>query len=295
MDNKRRQLLTKPGDTLLLARSAFENSMRIAQWQEATGQSPSSFTFNANCSVPVPIYTEVPAGGRRFSEVNPEAMWHPLFWLPARVGNAYNLPTGPNKELVQESDAVRSIRVALEMSASGLYHPESGWVDILETVGIDVDNPADVDRISEWQAGGVDDLLDSIDLGPYLYVDDDPLWAIKSALALEAPVTEAGWAMTADYLMEAIWDAAEEDTFDEVRREIAIVASLAGQFLGEVPTEGQSSIEFWAEIEQEARIGNYASLQDFANGPMDAANEWLASTRDAFWGTIDELHTGLAA
>lgn len=293
MDIKRRQLLTEPGEGLLLAKSALDTVERFSDWQTATGLHPTRFVFGELCSVPLPIYTAVAPGKRQFAEVNPEVMWHPLFWLPPTIAGRYNLPTGPNGDLEPESNAVWSLRVALELTASGLYSQEEGWVDILDTVNIDVDNEADLARISEWQAGGIDDLLDSIDLGPYLLLDENPNWALQSAMALEEPATQAQWAILADSLMEMIWDARGDDTsiLPEYRAAVQLVAELAEVQLVDIPTEGNTAEEFWATINAEIRNEEYVTKQALTDGPVVMAEEWLRMTRDTFWESVTDLQT----
>jgi hypothetical protein len=293
MDIKRRRMLTEPGDTLLLSKSSMDTAFRFTEWQEITGLTPNRFTADPICSVPLPIYTQVAPGTRQFSSVKPEVMWHPLFWLPARLAGRYNLPTGPDGTPEVESTTMWSIRVALELTASGLYSIEDGWLDVLATVGIDVENEVDLARIEEWQAGGVDDLLDSIDLDLYLKLENNPNWALQSAMALEEPATHAQWAILADSLMEVVmesYDAELGTPLDEVRATIAVAASLAGIQLEDVPTDDEEPAqEFWDRIELEARDGIYATAQQFLAGPATEALNWLTLTRDTYWESVEDL------
>lgn len=293
MDIKRRRMLTEPGDTLLLSKSSMDTAFRFSEWQEITGLTPNRFTADPICSVPLPIYTQVAPGTRQFSSVKPEVMWHPLFWLPPHLAGRYNLPSGPDGALEVESTTMWSIRVALELTASGLYSIEDGWIDILATVGIDVENEADLARVEEWQAGGVDDLLDSIDLDLYLKLDTNPNWALQSAIALVEPATRAQWAILADSLMEMVSDSYDPELntpLQEVRDTLAVAASLAGVQLEEVPTDDEEPAEeFWERIELEARAGNYATVQQFLAGPATEAIGWLTLTRDTYWESVEDL------
>lgn len=298
MDIKRRRMLTEPGDTLLLSKSSMDTAVRFGDWQELTGLPPARFTADPICSVPLPIYSEVPPGMRQFSGVRPEAMWHPLFWLPPRLAGRYNMPTGTGGALEVESVTMWSIRVALELTASGLYSIEDGWLDILATVGIDVENEVDLARIEEWQAGGVDDLLDSIDLDLYLKLDDRPHWALQSAMALLEPATHAQWAILADSLLEMVMDAYdphEGTSLEDVRDTIAVVASLANIQLEDIPTDDEPAGSFWARIELGAREGYYPNVEAFLAGPASEAMEWLTLTRDTYWESVDDLNSLAAA
>lgn len=296
MDVKRRRMLTEPGDTLLLSKSSMDTAYRFSEWQEITGLTPNRFTADPVCSVPLPIYTQVAPGTRQFANVRPEVLWHPLFWLPPRLAGRYNLPSGSDGALTVESTTMWSIRVALELTASGLYSIEDGWIDVLATVGIDVDNEADLARVQEWQAGGVDDLLDSIDLDLYLKLEKTPNWALQSAMALVDPATHAQWAILADSLMEILtesYDPELDTPLQEVRDTVAVAASLAGVQLDEIPTDAneETAAEFWERIELEARIGSYANVQEFLSGPASQALNWLTLTRDTYWESVEDLQS----
>lgn len=290
-------MLTEPGDTLLLSKSSIEALQRFSDWQDLTGMTPEQFTSDTLCSVPIPVYNEVAPGARRFAHVNPAAMWHPLFWLPARVHGQYRLKTGPNGELEPESIAVRSVRIALELTGSGLYDPETGtWADILATIDIDTDNPLDQARIAEWQAGGVDDALDSIDLEEFLTIQASPNWAIESSLLLLDTFTRAQWAILADSLIALIDEAASPVSgapaqLETVRNATAMAAFLASIHLDSVPTDDEDPAAFWERLEEDARNGHYGDVAAFLAGPVENANGWLYLTRETYWGAIDECNS----
>lgn len=294
MDIKRRNLLTEPGDTLLLAKSSLEALSRFSEWSEATGMSSDTFTANTLCAVPIPLYPQPEPGVRRFRDVNPEVMWHPLFWLPARVGGQYRI-AGLDGEMELESESVRSARIALELGASGLYDPETGgWVDILDTVGINVDNPSDLKRISTWQAGRPDEALDSIDLSGFLHVDEDPNWALESALMMLDVLVQAQWAILADSLVELIDDAAQpvdgRVDLTDLRSSTALAAFLASAHLNAVPVDvGATASEFWARLEEDAKTGLYRDADHFLDGPAAEASAWLYATTDKYWPSVEEL------
>ena len=293
MDIKRRQLLIEPGEGLLLVKSSLHAATRPAEWSTLTGLDPSRCVFGGLCAIPLPTYTAVPPAGRQFREVNPEVMWHPLFWLPRRIAGRYKLPTGPNGELEPERSSVWSIRVALELTVSGLYSQDEGWVDVLDTVGVDVDSEADLERIRKWQGGSGDTLLDAIDLAPYLHLDENPSWALQSALALEGSATQAQWAIYADSLLEMLWEAARDtvDTLAEYRSAVRLVAELAGVQLADVPAQGHSAADFWEAVSTELLIGEYDTKPDLMEGPVAAAEQWLLMTRDTYWGSVTDLQS----
>lgn len=297
MELKRRQLLTEPGDTLLLSKSSLESFSRFAVWQEATGMRPEDFSSNALCAVPIPYYRPTAPGQRRFANVNPTALWHPLFWLPERLAGEYRLATGPNGEMEPESPAVHSARIAMELTNSGLYDPETGgWVDILDSVGISVDNPADVQRIAAWQAGRPDPILDSIDLDPYLRLPNERVtWALESVLTLIETLTKAQWAILADSLIDLINDAAQPDngslvSMDRLRDATAMAAFLASLHLSAVPTDAnEESSVFWTRMETAARTGHFPDVNSFLSGPVQDASGWLYLARDTYWESVEDL------
>lgn len=295
MDIKRRNLLTEPEDTLLLSKSSLEALSRFSEWSEATGQGTDEYTANTLCAVPIPVYSQPAPGERRFKNVNPRVMWHPLFWLPERVGGSYRIASGPNGELEFESEAIRSIRIAMELSASGLYDQATGgWVDVMALAGINVENPNDIERIRTWQLGRPDQVLDSIDLTKYLQVGDSPNWALESALLLQEKFTQAGWAILADSLVELIDDAAQPVRgavdLTDLRSTTALAAFLASTQLYAVPvSEGESTADFWDRLENEAKAGVYRDANHFLDGPAAEAAKWLSDTRDKFWPSVEEL------
>ncbi|MEH0110623.1 hypothetical protein V6N00_13005 [Tersicoccus sp. MR15.9] len=284
----RRQLLTHDGDSLLLTRSAADTVLRFVEWRAATGMDPSSFTFNPILTVPLPIYGPMPDGGRRFADVNPAALWHPLFWLPKRLAGRFMIPSPDGGESIAESDAIRAIRIALELSASGLYNAE-GWVDILAASGIDIDRPTDLDRVAAWQAGAPDEILDSIDLEPYLRLDTDPHWALVSAMGLEDDMQHAQWALLADSLIEELDEADDEEDLTSYRNAVGVIATMAEAQLAEIPTDGDGAASFWSGLSLEAGEGIYASREAFADGPVHAGSQWLYKVREEYWPAVAEL------
>ncbi|QOD05882.1 hypothetical protein [Pseudarthrobacter sp. BIM B-2242] len=293
MELRRRPFLTDPGETLLLSESALDSALRLADWREATGLDLNRIVLDGLTAVPLPLYMATPPGPRQFSEVTPSMLWHPLFWLPPRLANRYaGLPTGEGGAPEVESNELWSIRVGLELAISGLYSEEEGWLDILSTLDIDVDDPADVARIAAWQAGSPDEVLDNIDLDQYLHLQGNPNWALESALSLLEPFTEAQWALRANSLIDMILEVTDPTARSgakELRDTIGVAATLAGvQFAG-LPDEDAAG--FWAQIEDQAKNGLFPNQGSFMSGPVLEANSWLHRVRDAYWGTLDELQT----
>lgn len=288
-DVARRHLASTPGTTLLLGASVDDVVKHFAQWRDGTWMDPADFLPNTLMNAPLPVYKDPPAGERRFAHINPQALWHPLFWLPVRLAGVYPLVDSKGDPM-PEPEEMRSLRVALEMTASSLYDPEHGWVDTLALHGLDVDNPAHVERIARWQAGAPDDILDSINLDEHLLVDEDPHWALKSASALLGSYMRAKIALHSNSLIELFDDARLADSGKEMRSLAEHAAVLAGMVLGEIPGEEPgAATSYWNKVEQAAKSGVFPSRDAFLEGPMQSSVDYLSGIRDRYWPALDEL------
>lgn len=290
MAQKRRRHLTNHGESLLLATSSIDQAVRYTQWQAETGLSEDRIRTGTLSAVPLPVYRSVPEGGRQFPEVKPEALWHPLFWLPPRLSSRYNLPDGQGGFVV-ESDLLWSIRVALEMSTSGLYSPEEGWIDVLALVGLDTENEVDMAQVEDWLHGHPDDLLDSLSLQEMLHVDKDPDWSLTSAVAMQGHLVQAQWALLANSLLSMLWDAADTEgvSLEELLSATSIAASLASVQLASVPVDDEEPAEaFWERIRQNTGKA-WTNRELFLEGPYDEAVNWLTLSRDTYWNVLDEV------
>lgn len=291
MDTKRRRHLTNPGEALLLATSAMDQAVRYTSWRDETGLPLDRIRAGTLCAVPLPVYRSVPEGSRQFAEVRPEALWHPLFWLPPRLARRYNLPDGKGGFEV-EDDQLWSVRVGLEMSTSGIYTPEEGWIDVMALIGLDIENEVDLARIEEWLSGQPDDLLDTVTLEELLHIEADPDWSLTSAIALRSHLVEAQWALLADSLLGMIWEAADAPgtNLQELAGAVGIAASLAGVQLSGVPVDDEEPPRvFWDRIRANATGKEWNNRELFLEGPYKEAENWLTLTRESHWGVLDEI------
>lgn len=291
MDSKRRRHLTNPGEALLLATSAMDQAVRYKSWRDETGLPLDRIRAGTLCTVPLPVYRPVPDGVRQFAEVRPEAMWHPLFWLPPRLARRYNLPDG-NGGFEVEGDQLWSIRVGLEMSTSGIYTPDEGWIDVMSLIGLDIEDDVDLARIEEWLSGQPDELLDTVTLEELLHIEADPDWSLTSAIALQRHLVEGQWALLADSLLGMLWDASDTPgtTLEELAAAVGITASLAGVQLGSVPVDDEEPPRaFWDRIRANATVREWNNRELFLEGPYKEAEDWLSVTRDTYWGVLDEI------
>lgn len=241
----RRPYLPDPGESLLLVRAEPDTDTdpgapglirlgeRVERFTTDTGLTDLDVYADPLLAIPVPIYaTRIQPGRRRWDGLNPLMMWHPLMWLPQRVADPYLLTgagTGEDDRL--ESTDEWALRVAIELTASGLYDPATGgWVDVLALHDLDITDPAVQGRLHRWLAGADDPDLDRIDLTSYLDMPDDPAWAVVAVQGLLADLYGASWALTAADLgaivtgTEQLDDARAQTTLDQV-------VTLAGNYL----------------------------------------------------------------
>ncbi|MFC8923825.1 hypothetical protein [Cellulosimicrobium sp. NPDC057127] len=216
MEHRRRTLDVGPGEHLLLPTSALDTVERLQMWRAFTGLAEDEVLLSPLSATPLPMPWTVPAGHRRWPALRPEAMWHPLLWLPGRLRAPSILRDPVTGEAWGETYDEWTLRVVLELSESSpvviedrrwvllhdhahgrfvrpagpeddslvpLFDARTGtWLDVLSTVGLDVDDPHDLDRVTAWLAGADDDALDSVDLDRYLRAQDrDPTWALDRA------------------------------------------------------------------------------------------------------------------
>lgn len=244
--------------------------------------------------VPLPIYTDAP--GRQFEHINPEMLWHPLFWLPNRLAGRYQLMDEDGASLGVEDEESWAVRVMLEMSVSGLYDAESGtWLDVLARVGIDVDDRVDIARIEAWQSGAADSVLDSIDLSADLDMPSDPDWALSTAQALMDDLVPASWALTADDLAALCTEVSDLNAQLEpgvAHQVIMTVVGFARALLADVPwpiDEGESR-EFWdSQASALSKVAATATLDPVVSSIASAVSDRLYAVREHYWPHLDWL------
>lgn len=208
IEARRRGIFHVPGEPLVVSSSPIECMERFAAMSEFTGLGPEMLLSTPLITTPLPRYpAEWGEGHRRWPGTRPEAMWHPLMWLPRRVAHRYTLvsnspETGDGGQRRLEGDDAWALRVCLELAAAGLYDEETGeWLDVLSGAGLDVDDDADLARVQEWLDGADDPVLDGIDLAPLL-LRDPADWAVAEAAAWMPTMRVMVWGTHADALVE---------------------------------------------------------------------------------------------
>lgn len=302
MNHVRRPSLLAEGEPLLLARSAIETAVRFTAYAGESGLPRPAVLSTPLCSMPLPIYTDFGTRDdgkrrRRWEGTRPEYMWHPLMWLPPRVAGRYQLDDPRTGESRLEDDDLWAIRVAFELTASGLYDPITGtWFDVLHTVGIDIEEPADVARVERWLNGAADEDLDSIDLSGYLDIDPSN-WALETALALRDDLERASWALIADDLLTLADETVDNVDLPTAQR-LSATRSLAGlgeSLLSRVPNEtedgvatsfdGVTHLEFFTRLHGDTDL----LTPDQVTGRVTDARSRLYAIRETYWPYVDSL------
>lgn len=299
---RRHPFPTNAGEPLLLPRSTVEMAMRQQVWTDATRLDRADQVVTPLVSVPLPLYLALagpePAAGeydrrRAFPKVAAAVLWHPLFWLPPRLAGRYRFAT-PDGGVFVESDEEWAVRIALEVSQSGLYDEETGtWLDVMSTVGLDVTDPVDVARIEAWQAGSPDPALDGVDLSVYTEIEERH-WALEMAAQLVEPLREAAWACCADDLAEmahetALRARAGELDADGVFQAAQMTIDLARALLSEVPIDGGTLARTWVHQRAELERHRGADVVTILEGPISRAANLLYDVRETYWETVQEL------
>lgn len=190
--------LLPQGSPLLGAHDPFLAMLFAEQFEELTDLEPFSaeFTYEVVTSplaaIPMPISYPRPDGDRgRFTGLNPAAAACPLFWLPDDLRHPY-IYTGADGEVHSEGIEEWQARVGLELTASGVYDEDEGWIDPLATyLGLDADDPEVQKRVTAYLDGEHDPELDSLPARLAAVIADSPehredeYWAVP--VSIDAP------------------------------------------------------------------------------------------------------------
>lgn len=277
---RRRRSMLERGESLLLPMSALDVALRNTDFIRATGLARDLVLCTPHVAVPLPLYDADGRLAARASIASSE-LWHPLFWLPVEVAGRYVLEQEDGTTAI-EPDEVWAVRVALQVSVSGLYDVESGtWCDVLVDRGLDVTDDAVLARIRRWQTGERDDVLDEIELGDVLQVPgEDPHWAIQSALALMDDLAPAAIAMLADHLITAL------DPSIDLSTESVVTALLLGDAL--LAQASPLGHEYWAQ-QMQGLNGPQPATDQAAQRVARTVRDDLYRVRDALWPHLDAL------
>lgn len=224
----RRPFIVEEGEQLMVTRDALIAAERLTQFVTETGIAPELLVADPVTAIALPIH----ARGKRFDDVYPHALWNPLFWLPEDIALRIRIRETETADPRPETDAEWAIRIAIELSTSGLYDPAEGWLDVFALYGIDTDDPAHLEAIQAWQAGLPDERLDAIDLHQHVTFSTDNE-AFQIAQEMYPLVMAAQWGYTATSLLVAV--EADPDG-------VGLYAALAVDMLSAEPSDAPDSL-----------------------------------------------------
>jgi len=322
---RRRPFLLAPHTPLVAAGDPIQAALDYATSIEALGISPEHIVVSRMASIAIPENSGRPRdrSRRRFPGTRADIMWLPLMWLPPRLatkarfqlvdGDAFaidpsfpgvtNVLTKPAKgfEVYTETDDLWALRLALELEAAGIYDTDSGtWFDTLAYIGIDMDKPSDVARVRRWLDGNKDADLDMLDTG--LEMDriitdqNDPMWALSSALSIHQTMLDRVWADGADSLLGMCDDltlavvSKEVTSVDQALRIISTVCQLSSGWMRWYqarPDDARQAESAWW-VETNAWLARFTgTLDELISGPLTVISSRLQGIREDCLARID--------
>lgn len=292
MDYVRRRALTTEGEPLLLGRSVLESAVRFDTFRASAGLAATDLISSPLASVPLPNYATIgtrPDGTprRRWAGTHPQIMWHPLMWLPASTTTRHTITTADGRTLV-EDDTTWVIRTCLEATASGLYDAATGaWIDILSTVGLNVEDDLDLARVQDWLDGEPDEVLDDIDLSHHLAVEP-ATWALEAALLMREHLTRASWALTADELLACVEELSEPSTGMSPAQLRDVTHSFAAMAAAILSPADTTDTGFFTHLAS-ATAPTADTTDEQVRELVEEMADLLTQIRDENWPVLDTL------
>lgn len=284
-----REYLNTQGESLLSPIGALDQLERVQAFGNDTWLPLERISAGLS-SAPL-VIPGVDHPGRRFADVNPVALWHPLFWLPDEVAfrQRWNHPSGTG--ILTEELSLWHTRVALQLTYAGLYAPDQGWLDILSVYGLDITDPDTVNRVAAWQSGGEDPVLDSIDLTAVI-LDALPMnEAISTAAGIASDLKAVQWAIQADSLVQLLDETRAEPTTtnSSLRAATVNVAYLGAACFSDLPWGGAPAAEHdtqWSHWADTSANGAFSSPAQFIEQSLTPIYQRLHEIRERFWPAV---------
>jgi hypothetical protein len=257
---KRHRWLLEPGEPLLLSRSPTEAMARLGEQMATWGLGPEDLFVSPLCAVALPL---APVSGwppRCFaSKLRPSSLRSPLLWLPPHL----------SRPAEGEGLFAWGARVALELSAAGIYDQTSGtWLDI----GNFVEGDLSAERSERWLAGEADADLDAVDLTPLTWDEVDPLWALDKVEADYGWLSVVSWSLWSESLADEVADLLRGPA-EGVTAHLGMLSAVAGKWLAEIPPEvAGEEAAWWAEHSTRA---NALELLEHAKATRSRLEPWL--------------------
>ena len=310
----RRPFLLEEGESLLVASDPVRSLANHVGAANAIGVRQADLIASRMSPVPFPV-EGLRRNGRRIDGVSASMMWLPLLWLPERLISRAEFQFVDGEILVvdrhghfagdphaieepiagypvsTETTDLWVIRVALELEAAGAYDPESGtWLDVLDTVGINIDEIDDVRRVRRWLNGQSDADLDDLNENFMAASEDSngvesPSWALRGALSTYHDLLNATWALGTDSMLTVVSDMALGVTDGEITeiQEAKFVANMICMLSGPLLRwYSDDEMDWWSEMS--ATVSEFVGTPgDLVAGPLTNIDERLASVRDHTW------------
>lgn len=190
-----------------------------------------------------------------------------------------------------ETDEEWAMRIALVMQESGLYDPDTGWIDVYAAHGIDMGDPMTRLDFEAWADGASSYAFDQISLDRWLaQYDDDYTWAQEVIAAQGQAVVGRAIALLArEAVIEFIGltpqnlaDADDPLDTDDAVDYALTVAQVTWGMLYRVEPEGLDTGDalFSRVIETLQGQPDYATLLETILPPVV---EWLLEVQNHWW------------
>ena len=321
----RRPFILEAGESLLVTNDPVRCLANHIGAAKAIGIEQRDLIASRMSPMPIPVNgarpTQTAETGlrKRIAGVDPSMMWLPVLWLPERLltraryqfvdgdivvidehgyfagdPRAVTAPVD-GVEINAESTDVWVIRIALELVHAGAYDVESGtWLDVLDTIGINVDELDDVRRVMRWMDSEADADLDELQatfmaINPGVGGDGGPTWALTSALANYRHLLDATWALSSDKMLDVVDDMVKGVTDGEITEEseakhIANMLCLLAQPLLRWYRDDET--EWWHTMAQ--TVDEFTGTpSDLVAGPLSEIDLRLTDVRETTWPRME--------
>lgn len=294
----RRTSFTEPGEPLAVSPSPVQSALRFGSWVEMVGCTEDDALVTPMSSVPLPLYQQDWGHGKhRWPGTRPEAMWHPLLWLPPHLAGRYSMTAADGSTMI-ESDDLWAVRLAYEMTYSGLYDEDTAtWTDVLSLVDIDIDTPEGVDRVGRWLNGSRDADLDKLDLSPIFAElnrqQDDADWAIRLAQSEMDSLRVIAWSSAAGSLLDHCEDIAEESkSLEDTKQGVGLLAAMAALSFAQLPggpRDGASGeAAWWARLSQQIEAF-HGTLKELSEGLVEDMVGRLLEIHETYQPKVEQM------
>lgn len=279
-----RHLATVPEAGILLPESAMSVPAAYHAWRSATQMAEEDIILGSLSPIPLPRPS---LREQNWSMVDPQTLFCPLFWLPERLTTRRVIELADGTTVAEPVDQML-VRIALELTTSGVYTMDKGWVDVMAMHGIDLDSPEDLQRVRAWQDGDPDATLDTISLDPWLDQTrtEDPDWASTASDQMFPTLSRATWAICADSIIDEMIYLSSGSAPSEpgsLTRGLAVLCALA---VMELEGTGMYEIGYFEQLETLCRQSNDADVMEEVYEPLMKA---LHRIRDIFWPDLEEV------